>query len=182
MGIKTVVVGLGMGKVHAREVRATPGLELHGVCDASPQRREEGRGEFGVQVYEGLDQVLADDAVQLVVLAVPHDLHTDMALAAMAAKKHTVLEKPFCMTPEEGERMIAARDEHGVMLSVHHQRRWDADFFRLLEWLAEEPIGSVFHMQLSWHAWGRCTTGARRGPAAAASGTTWARISWTRRT
>lgn len=154
MGIKTVVVGLGMGKVHAREVRATPGLELYGVCDTNPQRRDEGRGEFGVTVYERLEEVIADENVQLVVLAVPHHLHTDMALATLAAKKHTVLEKPFCMTPEEGERMIAARDEHGVMLSVHHQRRWDADFYRLREWLAAEPIGPLFHMQLSWHAWG----------------------------
>lgn len=155
MGIKTVVVGLGMGKVHAREIRATPGLELYGVCDTSPHRRDEGRGEFGVHTYERLEEVLADPVAQLVVLAVPHHLHTEMALAAMAAKKHVVVEKPFCMTPEEGERMIAARDEHGVLLSVHHQRRWDADFYRLREWLsAESPIGPLFHMQLSWHAWG----------------------------
>jgi scyllo-inositol 2-dehydrogenase (NADP+) len=154
MGIKTVVVGLGMGKVHAREIRATPGLELVGVCDTSPHRRDEGRGEFGVHAYERLEEVLADERVQLVVLAVPHHLHTDMALASMAAKKHTVLEKPFCMAPEEGERMIAARNEHGVLLSIHHQRRWDADFFHLREWLADEPIGPLFHMQLSWHAWG----------------------------
>jgi predicted dehydrogenase len=154
MSINTVVVGLGMGKVHAREIRATPGLTLHGVCDVNAQRRDEGRAEFGVQTYERLEDVLADEAVQLVVLSVPHNLHTDMALASMAAKKHVVLEKPFCLTPEEGERMIAARNEHGVLLSVHHQRRWDADFYRLREWLAEEPIGSLFHMQLSWHAWG----------------------------
>jgi scyllo-inositol 2-dehydrogenase (NADP+) len=154
MSINTVVVGLGMGKVHAREIRATPGLSLYGVCDVSPQRRDEGRAEFGVHAYERLEEVLADDAVQLVVLAVPHHLHAEMALPAMAAKKHVVLEKPFSMTTEEGERMIAARDKHGVLLSVHHQRRWDADFYRLREWLAEEPIGPLFHMQLSWHAWG----------------------------
>jgi scyllo-inositol 2-dehydrogenase (NADP+) len=154
MSINTVVVGLGMGKVHAREIRATPGLSLTGVCDMSPHRRDEGRGEFGVHAYERLEDVLADPAVQLVVLCVPHHLHMEMALASMAAKKHTVLEKPFCMTPDEGERMIAARDEHGVLLSAHHQRRWDADFYRLREWLVEQPIGPLFHMQLSWHAWG----------------------------
>jgi scyllo-inositol 2-dehydrogenase (NADP+) len=157
-----------MGKVHAREIRATPGLELYGVCDVSAHRRDEGRGEFGCHVYERLEEVLADANAQLVVLAVPHNLHTPMALAAMAAKKHVVLEKPFCMTPAEGEQMIAARDEHGVLLSIHHQRRWDADFYRLREWLAADLIGPLFHMQLSWHAWG--PMGDWRGTRAAGGG------------
>ena len=84
--IRTVVVGHGLAgrSFHCPLVRRQPGLKLHGVVARDPRLRDEAVAMWGdgVRGYAGLDEALADPAVELVVIATPHDTHAELAVRA----------------------------------------------------------------------------------------------------
>ena len=67
-------------------------------------------------------------AVELVVIATPHDSHAELAVRTLEAGRHCVVDKVMALTTAEADRMIAARDRSGRMFSVFHNRRWDWDY------------------------------------------------------
>lgn len=128
--IRTVVVGYGMAgrELHSPLIRRQPALELYGAVARKPEVRARAEAEQGIRTYGGLDEALADPAVDLVVLATPHDVHADQAIRVLESGRHCVVDKVMALTSAEADRMIAARDGSGRMLSVFHNRRWDWDF------------------------------------------------------
>ena len=79
-------------------------------------------------MYQTIDEVIADDAVNLVVLATPHDTHAELSIKAMDAGKHVVTDKIMAMNAAEADAMIEASERNNVLLSVFHNRRWDWDY------------------------------------------------------
>src|SRR5206468_6019526 len=82
--------------------------------------------------------------VDLVVIATPHDSHADLTCRTLAAGKDCVVDKVMALDEAEADRMIAARDASGRMLSVFHNRRWDWDFLTLRDLLARGLLGRPF--------------------------------------
>lgn len=150
--ISAGIIGYGgafnMGKVHADYINAQSGMQTVAVCDIDPTRTEQARHELGdhIRTYQNSDDFLADEGVDLVVLILPHNLHAEACIAASRAGKHVVTEKPFSITLEEADRMIAAADESGTMLSCFHNRRWDGDFQQILTSVRNGEVGEVFHI------------------------------------
>ncbi len=143
IAMNTVVVGYGMAgrELHAPLIRRQPALELYGVIARRPEVRARAEEEQGVRTFAGLDDALADSAVELVVLATPHDVHADQAVRTLEAGRHCVVDKVMALTTTEADRMIAARDRSGRMLSVFHNRRWDWDFSTIRKLFNEGTIG-----------------------------------------
>jgi scyllo-inositol 2-dehydrogenase (NADP+) len=143
--IPTVVVGHGLAgrSFHCPLIRRQPGLRLHGVVARDPDVRAEAVALWGegVRGYAGLDEALADAAVALVVIATPHDSHAELAVRALEAGRHCVVDKVMALSTADADRMIAARDRSGRMLSVFHNRRWDWDFATVKDVLANGAIG-----------------------------------------
>jgi scyllo-inositol 2-dehydrogenase (NADP+) len=143
--ISTVVVGHGLAgrSFHCPLIRRQPGLRLHGIVARDPRVRAEAVALWGdgVRGYAGLDEALADPSVELVVIATPHDSHAELAVRALEASRHCVVDKVMALSSEECDRMIAARDRSGKMLSVFHNRRWDWDFATVRDVLARGAIG-----------------------------------------
>jgi len=77
------------------------------------------------------------------VIATPNDTHAPLALAALSAGKHVVVDKPFALDVAEAEAMIATAQAGGRVLSVFHNRRWDADFLALRALLQAGALGEV---------------------------------------
>ncbi len=148
--IRTVVVGYGpayqWGHRHAKWVEETDGLLLHGICDADARARDRAQQNFGepVRVFSALDDVLNDNAVDLVVLVTPHDTHAPLAIKALKAGKHVLTEKVMCLDTAEADAMIQAATESGKMLSVFHNRRWDSDFLTVKEVVDSGLLGHLF--------------------------------------
>jgi len=154
MDNKVVVVGFGMGQHHAKLVNETPGLLLHGICDMNPVRREEARRVWPqAKIYSRFGRVLADEAVGLVSLVVPHDQHCKMAIEAMKAGKNVVLDKPMCLSVPEARAILRARDHAKVLLSVFQNRRWDDDFLTVRQAVEKGLIGKILHFEsnIVWH-------------------------------
>lgn len=90
-----------------------------------------------------LDEALADPGVELVVLATPNALHAPQARAALQAGKAVVVDKPFALTTAEARDLTRLADERGLLLSVFHNRRWDADFLALRDEIAAGRLGRI---------------------------------------
>jgi scyllo-inositol 2-dehydrogenase (NADP+) len=143
--IRTVVVGHGLaGRVfHAPLIRRQPDMRLCGFVVRRPEARDEVRRLWGAETttYPDLDAALGDPAVDLVVLATPHDQHAAQTIRTLDAGKACVVDKVMALTSADADAMIAARDTSKNMLSVFHNRRWDWDFLTLRSIFATGRIG-----------------------------------------
>ena len=147
-------VGLGMlgfgaiGLEHAAAVARTDGLHLAAVCDTSPERVAAARAVAPeVRGHAEAEALLADDAVDVVVVSTPPSTHARWVLRALEAGKHVVVEKPFCLTVEEADRQVAAAADRGRLLAVYQNRRWDADYLALKRVVRSGAVGEVFSVE-----------------------------------
>ena len=156
-GVKPVAdIGVGIAGYgyagrcwHAPLIRHTPGLVLRAVCSRSAERRAQAARELGVATYDTYAALLADRAVELVVVATPHDTHAPLTIAAAEAGRHVVVEKIMCLSVAEGEAMIAAARRAGTILSVFQCRRWDSDFLTVRSVLAAGLLGDIYTVEAS---------------------------------
>jgi predicted dehydrogenase len=140
-----VVALLGYGYAgktfHAPLVAAVRGLRLGAVVshDAAKVRAD----WPDVLVTDVLDQVLARPDIDLVVIATPNDTHADLARRALLAGKHVVVDKPVTATVAEAEDLQALALAKDRVLSVFHNRRWDADFLTVRRLITAGELGDV---------------------------------------
>ncbi len=151
--IPTVVVGHGLAgrAFHCPLIRRQPDLKLHGIVARDPQVRAEAVTQWGAAVrgYAHLDDALEDPDVHLVVIATPHDTHAELVVRTLDASKNCVVDKVMALSTEEADRMIAARDRSGCMLSVFHNRRWDWDYLTVRHVLAQKLVGEPLILESS---------------------------------
>jgi scyllo-inositol 2-dehydrogenase (NADP+) len=150
--VNTAVIGYGYaGKsFHSYLVGLADGLNFYAISSRSPERRQAAAQDHpGVKLYETIDQVIADDAVNLVVLATPHDTHAELAVKAMDAGKHLVTDKIMCMNTDEADVMIEASQRNNVLLSVFHNRRWDWDYLTVRKVIADGLLGTPYLFQVA---------------------------------
>ncbi|NLD72615.1 MAG: Gfo/Idh/MocA family oxidoreductase [Chloroflexi bacterium] len=126
--IRVGVVGLGgRGLYLARAFDADPRVRVVAVCDRDAARLERARrvlGEEGRQGYAELADMLADPAVQAVVVATHDAAHGANGLDVLRARKHLFLEKPMAQTIEECDAMISAWEGSGVVFMVGLELRY----------------------------------------------------------
>jgi predicted dehydrogenase len=141
--LQVALVGYGfVGKVfHAPLISAVEGLALHSVVSSNAPAV---RADFPhARVTPDLADVLADPAIDLVVIATPNTMHAPQAHAALDAGKHVVVDKPFTITAAEAEGVSAHAARAGRVLSVFHNRRYDADFLTIRVLLGDGALGEV---------------------------------------
>ena len=142
------LVGYGaIARDHAASISQVAGLRLTGVCDISDERRELASREWGVPAHATLSAMLDDSAVGLVVVGTPPVAHADAVLAALAAGKHVVCEKPFALRVDEVDRMIDEATSRDRVLTVYQSRRWDPDYLALRDVIRSGAIGEPFYME-----------------------------------
>lgn len=141
--LNVAIVGYGMaGKVlHAPLVGVTDGLTIHTVVSSAADKVH--ADLRSARVVPALDEVLADPAINLVVIATPDELHAEQAIAALEAGKNVVVDKPFAVTLHDARAIVAAADRSGKILSVFQNRRWDGDFLTVRRLIAEGALGEV---------------------------------------
>lgn len=144
---KLAIVGFGgMGFWHWEELQTLDEPEVVGIWDIKEERRNFAR-EHNIAVYDSFEAVLADDTVDIVVIATPNDLHKPLAIAAMRAGKNVICEKPITVSSKDLEDMIAVSEETGKFLTVHQNRRWDSDFLMIKEILKEGHLGPIYRIE-----------------------------------
>src|SRR5882724_4629439 len=121
------VVGLGrLGRLYAKYfTNRLPGARLYGVTDLMPDAVKATVAETGAKGYASYQELLADPAVDAVVVMTPTKTHGEVVIAAAAAKKAIFCEKPLSLEVTEGEAMKAAVAKHGVFFQLGFMRRFD---------------------------------------------------------
>lgn len=138
-----VIVGYGtMGVTHTRKLSALGGVTVKGVVDIDPRALEDAEAD-GLVAYPDLDAALADPEVTFVFICTPNEVHRPIALAALAAGKHVICEKPAMLSSAEIEEVTAASEKAGRAFIVHQNRRWDEDFLSMKKIYDEQLIGEV---------------------------------------
>ncbi|SEH99824.1 MULTISPECIES: Gfo/Idh/MocA family oxidoreductase [unclassified Leifsonia] len=107
--LRVAIVGGGfMAEVHSRAVRAAR-ADLAGIVSSTPERSAAAAERLGIgRSYGSLDELLADDAIDVVHVTTPNALHADQAVAVLASGKDVVCEKPIATSIPDAERMVAA--------------------------------------------------------------------------
>ena len=120
--VRVGVAGLGYwGPNLARNLGALPGCELTWLCDADPATLERVAARHpGARATGDLADLLADDALDAVVLATPVPTHAELAERVLGAGKHCFVEKPLALTVADAERAVAAAEAAGRVLMVGH--------------------------------------------------------------
>lgn len=148
------IVGYGaIGPVHAHALEAAEDARFYAVCDIDESRRRICRSQYNVAEYGDFDDMLADTAVDCVHICTPHYLHKDMAVKAMRAGKHIVLEKPVGMNDEELDELIAVQKETGAKVCVMLQNRMNQGIQMMRSLLNEPSLGRLLGIEgsLTWH-------------------------------
>src|SRR5262245_27512579 len=138
----------GMGYHHGLGITGTDGLELVAVVDPSVDRRKAAETDFpGVRAYASADELLGDDDVEVAFVATPPAHHVALGLDLLRAGKHVACEKPLCLTVAEADQLMATAAAQRRILTVHQNRRWDADFVAVRRTVSAGFLGSVFNVE-----------------------------------
>lgn len=133
--------GLAGSVFHAPLIQRTPGLVLHSI--ASSQRERLLRSFTDVRVFASATQMLDDPALDAVVIATPNAEHAPLAIAALQAGKHVLVDKPFALDLAQADAVVQAAHAAQRVVSVFQNRRFDADFLTLQQLLADGRLGEV---------------------------------------
>ncbi|MBA2308120.1 MAG: Gfo/Idh/MocA family oxidoreductase [Pseudonocardiales bacterium] len=116
------VIGAGYwGPNLVRNAQATPGMRLEYLCDIDVARARRVIGDYStVRAVGSVEEVLADPAVSAVAIATPPASHYSVAMAALEAGKHVLIEKPLAPTFEEGQELVEVADRRDLVLMLDH--------------------------------------------------------------
>ncbi len=156
--IKVGVVGYSgaynMGRRHLREM-AEAGMTPTAVAEIVRERLAAAREDFPeIKTYSSLRAMLRKSEVNLVAVVTPHNTHAKLALAALGAGRHVILEKPMAITTAECDRMIAAARKKRVLVSTYHNRHWDGCITNAVKKIRSGLIGEVVRVEAHMGAWG----------------------------
>ena len=138
------IIGCGMiAGFHARALAEIRGAKLIGCYDAVEAAAERLAVEQGCRVYAEIDDLLADSKIDVVTICTPSGAHMEPALAAAAAGKHVIVEKPLEITLRRCDRIIEACRKHRVLLSTIFPSRFHASSLALKKAVDQKRFGKL---------------------------------------
>jgi len=151
IGVGLIGYGLGGRAFHAPYVRAARGLKLRAIVSRDPSRVHADLPD--VEVVLTVEDLLDYPGIDLVIVSSPDALHADHAIAALEAGKHVVIDKPFATDLAAALRVSACADAREKLITVFHNRRWDADFRTLQHLIAEDALGHIVQFESHFDRW-----------------------------
>ncbi len=167
--VRAAVIGTGdegcqaMIRYHNRAY-----LDFVGLCDIRPSQLERGVKEFSAHKdysaedvakltrYQDVDAMLADPAVEMVVIALPLWLHAPVAIKAMQAGKHVFCEKLMAHDISQCKEMVKVAHEKNRLLAIGHQRHYSALYDNANYLVQEGHLGEIRAIRALWHRNNAC--------------------------
>src|SRR5438034_1597456 len=151
MTMRFGLIGYGLwGRHHAAAIAKAPGAELAAIACASEATAAAARRDFAsVPVDIGYARLLERADLDAVVVSVPNHLHAEVGVAALAAGKDVLLEKPMATTLEDCDRLLAAARAGGRILTVGHELRLSAQYGKVKALIGAGEIGTPSYLFFS---------------------------------
>lgn len=138
------IIGCGAAaNIHAGAIEGLENGRLYGVFDNSAARAEKFAAEHGCRAFKTMDELLSCKDVDIVNVCVPSGLHAEIAVAALRAKKHVVVEKPMAITKEQIAAIIEAAERNDVKVAVITQYRFTPATQKVKKALDEGKLGKI---------------------------------------
>lgn len=146
--LKVALVGGGeFGKEHISALKELESIEIVGVCDQDRIRAEAlTRTIKNAQAYQSLDELLQQERPNVVHVLTPPVTHADIAIRAMEAGCHVIVEKPMALTTVEADRMIEIARKNNVMLATDHNYLFNPCIIKARQLVQRGEIGRVIHV------------------------------------
>ncbi|WP_341720452.1 Gfo/Idh/MocA family oxidoreductase [Micromonospora sp. FIMYZ51] len=146
--IGVAVVGAGYwGPNLVRNFQTSVEFRQHWLCDLDVRRAERVLGDYStVRATDDLGTVLADEAVQAVAIATPADTHLTVAMAALRAGKHVLVEKPLAASAEQGRALVAEAERRGLSLMCDHTYCYTPAVLRIRDLLHNGELGELQYL------------------------------------
>lgn len=146
--IRTAILSFGMsGRVfHAPFIHLHSGFELYGVWERT--KSESTAFYPDIRIFRSLEELLADDTIELVIVNTPTGTHFEYAKKTLEAGKHAVVEKAFTTTVEEAIILKELAEQKNRVISVFQNRRWDSDFKTVKKIIQEGWLGEIMEAEI----------------------------------
>ena len=156
--VRVGIAGLGRAGWNIHAATLEPLADRYKVvaaCDPDAGRQKEAGARFGCRTHAEFGRMLADEDIQLVVVAVPSQLHAEYSVAAMKAGKHVLVEKPMAAKLSDADRMVEVARETGRVLTVNQNSRNKASFLKVHEIVESGVLGRILQIRMAFHRFSR---------------------------
>ena len=134
-----------MGMSHAAILGGLPNVELVAACDMDDLLQSAFKKFTKINMYTDYKKMIEEQKPDCVYVVTPTKLHYDMVMFALEKGCHVFCEKPFALTYEQGQAMVAKAKEKGLVNQVGYHNRYIGTFNEAKRLLAEGVIGKPFH-------------------------------------
>ncbi|NOX56286.1 MAG: Gfo/Idh/MocA family oxidoreductase, partial [Planctomycetes bacterium] len=144
-----------IGAKRAREVYEHPSTDLQSVTDVAPERSAELADKYRCKAVANWQTVVADDRVNVIVVCTPNGYTAEIAVAALSAGKHVLVEKPPGRDLSETQTLSDAARRSGRILKVGFNHRYHPAIRAAHRHVAQGAIGDVIHVRARYGHGGR---------------------------
>ncbi len=142
-----------IAKRHAQAIQAIDNATLSAIYARNPIKAKQLGEQFNCKGYSDLNEMLANDEIDIVTIATPSGAHLEPTIAAAKAKKHIICEKPMEVTPERIQQMIDVANENDILLSGIFNRRFNPAVENLKKAVENGRFGTLAlcDAQIKWY-------------------------------
>ena len=144
--INTGLIGFGTGgKIfHAPIITSLTNFNLAMICTTNDKSVAIIKSLYpNTKIASDPLMIINEPTIELVIIATPNSEHFPLAIKALKAGKHVVVEKPFTVTSAEADFLIALSEQKQQIITVHHNRRWDSDFKTVQKIIENNSLGKL---------------------------------------
>ncbi len=151
MTVRAAVIGLGMGRSHARAYHASKRAELVAICDLNEALLADYSQQFPeAKTYTSYEEMFAEAKLDAVSIALPNFLHAPVTIAALNAGINVLCEKPMAVTSADAQKMLDASRATGKKLMIHFNYRYSPQSQFLKRYVDEGHLGQIYYARTRW--------------------------------
>ncbi|HKO97212.1 MAG TPA: Gfo/Idh/MocA family oxidoreductase [Pyrinomonadaceae bacterium] len=145
--IRVGVIGYGYwGPNLVRNFMEAPGSTVTAVCDLRSERLSLLQGRYPtIQMVSDCQSLFKDDSIDAIIIATPVSSHYELAMAALKAGKHVLVEKPLAANSEQGAELIAEAASRGKLLMVDHTFVYTSAVKKIRDLIASNALGEIYY-------------------------------------
>lgn len=145
------VIGAGVGVLHVAAYQHIPGVKVIALAGQDDDRVQRVALEHNIaQTFHDYQDLLKLPQIDAVSICVPNALHAPIAIAALEAGKHVLVEKPLARTTAEGQAMVAAAEKSGRILMTCFDKRFRGDSLWLKRYVESGALGTIYYAKAYW--------------------------------
>ncbi|MFN2132779.1 MAG: Gfo/Idh/MocA family protein [Anaerolineae bacterium] len=150
--LRVGVIGLGIGRHHIAGYQSHPDAEVVAIADLDEARLKEIGDQYAVpNRYATTEEMLAEEALDIVSVATPNKFHMPLTVAALEAGCHVLCEKPMALSAAEARQMLAAAARADRRLMINFSYRFNEQSQALKERVEAGELGEIYFGRTMWH-------------------------------